>query len=106
MRRRPASGLLGGMVELPGTPWREEAWDWQEALAFALRRPLHGGRPASSGMDCTHFELALEIYVARVDTMEGDGFPWPTAGLRKLALPSVMRKCVKVATAAESLEKL
>ena len=22
LRRRPVSGLLGGMVELPGTPWR------------------------------------------------------------------------------------
>ncbi|HKY95945.1 MAG TPA: A/G-specific adenine glycosylase, partial [Kiloniellales bacterium] len=27
LRRRPPQGLLGGMMELPGTPWRGEPWN-------------------------------------------------------------------------------
>ncbi len=35
LRRRPPSGLLGGMMELPGTDWREAPWGEDEALALA-----------------------------------------------------------------------
>ena len=31
LRRRPAKGLLGGMVEVPSTPWRANAWSIKEA---------------------------------------------------------------------------
>ena len=39
LRRRPPRGLLGGMLELPGTPWRDAPWADAEALALA---PLPG----------------------------------------------------------------
>src|SRR5271170_4982919 len=35
LRRRPESGLLGGMIEVPSTPWREAKWDAIEALSAA-----------------------------------------------------------------------
>ena len=49
----------------------------------------------------THFELALEVYVARVVVIDGDGFLCPVSELAGVALPSVMRKCIDVVGAAE-----
>ena len=33
LRRRPEKGLLGGMIEIPSTPWRAEPWTLAEAIA-------------------------------------------------------------------------
>src|SRR6185437_7680927 len=30
LRRRPEEGLLGGMIEIPSTPWREQPWSFAE----------------------------------------------------------------------------
>src|SRR5262249_55124877 len=35
LRRRPPTGLLGGMTELPGTDWRAQPWSAAEALVQA-----------------------------------------------------------------------
>jgi len=93
LRRRPASGLLGGMVELPGTSWREHSWPEAEALTHA---PMAvDWRPAGQVRHgFTHFQLTIELFAARVATIEGDGFVHPLARLNEVALPSVMRKCV------------
>jgi A/G-specific adenine glycosylase len=93
LRRRPASGLLGGMVELPGTSWREGRWPEAEALIHA---PMAvEWRPAGQVRHgFTHFQLTIELFAARVATIEGDGFVLPLARLNEVALPSVMRKCV------------
>ncbi len=96
LRRRPMSGLLGGMVELPGTPWRERAWDQKEALAFA---PVAANwrRAGTIKHVFTHFELTLDVFVARIGPIEAGGFLCPVTDLETMALPSVMRKCVKIA---------
>jgi A/G-specific adenine glycosylase len=96
LRRRPARGLLGGMAELPGTPWRERPWAVPEALALA---PMDAAwRPAGSVRHVfTHFELHLDVYAAEVPAIAADGFIRPLAALAGEALPSVMRKCLAVA---------
>jgi A/G-specific adenine glycosylase len=93
LRRRPASGLLGGMVELPGTLWREGSWPAAEALRHA---PMAADwRPAGTVQHgFTHFQLTIDLFAAQVTTIEGDGFVHPAARLHEVALPSVMRKCV------------
>ena len=93
LRRRPASGLLGGMVELPGTSWREGAWLEAEALKHA---PMEvDWRPAGQVRHgFTHFQLTIDLFAAEVTTIEGDGFIHPLTRLDEVALPSVMRKCV------------
>ena len=98
LRRRPASGLLGGMVELPGTAWRERRWPEAEALTHA---PMAGAwRPAGTVRHgFTHFELTIELFAAEVPRIEGDGFLHPRTRLAEVALPSVMRKCVAAAEA-------
>ena len=64
LRRRAAKGLLGGMVELPGTEWRGVPWSEAEACAASpaavawrqIGRVEHG---------FTHFELHLDVYMGR-----------------------------------------
>jgi A/G-specific adenine glycosylase len=94
LRKRPAPGLLGGMVELPGTPWRETPWDLAEASSHA---PITSDwRPAGQVRHgFTHFELTIELFAAQAETIGGDGFVHPLARLGEVALPSVMRKCAK-----------
>jgi len=99
LRRRPASGLLGGMTELPGTAWRSEPWPIAEALKAApmkaVWRPLgevqHG---------FTHFTLTLSVVTALVRHIRAEGFLCPEQALADEALPSVMRKCVRLAQEA------
>jgi A/G-specific adenine glycosylase len=99
LRRRPPNGLLGGMTELPGTEWRAAPWEKQEALALA---PMDAAWRAAGEVrhGFTHFELTIHLYAARVPRIVADGYQRPAATLAGEALPSVMRKCVRLATAA------
>jgi A/G-specific adenine glycosylase len=93
LRRRAASGLLGGMVELPGTTWRER--DWLEAEAMTHAPMEVDWRPAGRVRHgFTHFQLTIDLFAAQVPTITGDGFIHPLTQLDEIALPSVMRKCV------------
>jgi len=107
LRRRPDTGLLGGMTELPGSTWRDAPPDFHDALDEAGLTPLgldeglwvHAGTVAHV---FTHFTLMLEIFCARS--------PVPCVGSNSLyacseeavetaALPSVMRKGIALARA-------
>ena len=96
LRRRPPEGLLGGMTELPGTEWRGAPWALDEALALA---PMDvRWRPAGEVRHgFTHFELTIRLYAARVPRIQADGYQRPVGKLGDEALPSVMRKCVRMA---------
>jgi A/G-specific adenine glycosylase len=96
LRRRPLTGLLGGMTELPGTGWRASPWDATEALALA---PMDvTWRPAGQVRHgFTHFELTIGLFAARVAKIEADGFHCPIDSLKHEALPSVMWKCIRMA---------
>ena len=99
LRRRPLNGLLGGMTELPGTPWRDAAWSETEALIHA---PVAAAwRPAGQVRHVfTHFELVIDLLAAEVPRIAAEGFVHPIAALDDAALPSVMRKCVRIAASA------
>lgn len=99
LRRRPDSGLLGGMLEVPGTPWREEGWDGAEAADHA---PLPGlswtalNGEALHGF--THFELRMALWRAAVPAMAApEGFAWWEAAAARAAMPTVMRKLLDLA---------
>ncbi|GIX12389.1 MAG: A/G-specific adenine glycosylase [Paracoccaceae bacterium] len=87
--RRPARGLLGGMLGLPGT-------DWTEAPPRPAPPLAADWRPAGSVRHVfTHFALTLSVEVAAVT--DGPGLflrPDPAA------LPSVMRKALRLGLAA------
>ena len=96
LRRRPSTGLLGGMTELPGTEWRPTPWP--EDAAHNAGPMLAAWRRAGQVRHMfTHFELLLDVFVAQVPAIAADGFLRHTDALAGEALPSVMRKGVAVA---------
>ena len=100
LRRRPPEGLLGGMLELPGTGWREERWG--EAEAFALAPQAAAWRAAGvASHGFTHFVLEMTVYAARVAAVTpeaiGAGMLYASGSLGDVALPTAMRRCVALA---------
>jgi A/G-specific adenine glycosylase len=95
LRRRPPSGLLGGMAELPGTEWRPTPWPEPEVLALA---PMPAAWRAAGEVrhGFTHFELRIGLYAATVPDIRSEGFLCAPEALDEAGLPSVMRKCVKL----------
>jgi A/G-specific adenine glycosylase len=88
--RRPPEGLLGGMLALPTSDWRSEAWTPDEALAAAPSDAdwRHVGE-VEHGF--THFTLTLQLLRA-----EGDGREVIWSRRRDLdGLPSVFLKAAR-----------
>ncbi len=94
LRRRPPRGLLGGMMELPGSAWRPAPWDAAAAAPMAA-----GWRRAGEVRHVfTHFALRLEVFAATVAAITAAGELCPLDALDAAGLPSVMRKCAALAT--------
>jgi len=93
--RRAAKGLLGGMLGLPTSEWRDAPLSDVEAIAAAP--VVAAWRPAGRiDHGFTHFALELRLYRAEDDWAEGDwaGAIWtPRAGLT--ALPSLFLKAAR-----------
>ncbi len=95
IRRRVESGLLGGMMEIPSTEWREEGWSEivaeKSAPAAADWRPMTG----IVRHTFTHFHLELSIKAAMVEKRSvKDGIWCLPERLGEHALPTVMKKIV------------
>ncbi|MEX2407865.1 MAG: NUDIX domain-containing protein, partial [Rhodovibrionaceae bacterium] len=107
LRRRPEEGLLGGMMEVPSTPWREAAWGAPEAGGHAPHAAEWRNCGAKVKHTFTHFQLELELWVAQTAapgrTLNADsvreGVWVPIDELGNWALPSVMRKVIRAALA-------
>ena len=99
LRRRPPQGLLGGMLELPGTPWRPEPWPLQDALAHAPQ-PAAWRLAGQAAHGFTHFELHMDVYASRVPAIAADGLLRRVDALDGEALPTVMRRCIRIVQAA------
>ena len=99
IRKRPAEGLLGGLMEVPSTPWTEARWRPDEAQkhapVVAEWQPLAG----SVGHTFTHFHLELSILVGLAAGDAGEGVWVRPDRLGDHALPTVMKKLVKHALA-------
>jgi A/G-specific adenine glycosylase len=97
MLRRPPKGLLGGMLGLPGTPWRSAPWTIAEALAHAPASPRwrEAGRV---GHVFTHFSLNLLVLTAEVTASSAPGdVLWTPLGEAAAAAPSLFRKALDLA---------
>jgi A/G-specific adenine glycosylase len=100
-RRRPP-GLLGGMHELPSSPWKEGPLDVDQALAHAPSTATWGVHPSTVWHGFTHFVLELALATGRVpDEIASDevaGAVWcPPDDLHRLALPTLMKKVLRLA---------
>ena len=98
LRRRAEKGLLGGMTEVPSTEWRAAPWSAAEVRKAA---PVRADWTPVRGLvrhTFTHFHLELEVAAARVGTKSGlDGSWCPPGGFGGYALPTVMKKIVRLA---------
>lgn len=96
VRRRPPKGLLGGMVEVPGSTWTDEL---QPLHAPVKARWREIDMPIEH--EFTHFRLIVSVNAAELP----QNAPAPTgcwwaerAGLSEIGLPSVMAKIVEAAS--------
>ncbi len=98
LRRRPENGLLGGMMEIPSTPWAENDARPPAMQDLARLAPLDVSwrvLPGRVRHVFTHFSLELEVWAGRAEAGQLDqvwGIWWPIGDLDQAALPSVMRK--------------
>jgi A/G-specific adenine glycosylase len=99
VRTRPEKGLLGGMIEVPGSDWLA-ALDDKTALKQApvLKAVARWHRKVGVVTHVfTHFPLELVVYTANVAARSRapQGMRWvPIATLRDEALPNLMRKVI------------
>ena len=102
MRTRPPKGLLGGMSEVPNSDWTPEPAAFAPQDLFSFKAAWQRC-PDPVRHVFTHFELNLEIYVAKIPARHTapDGMRFVTLeALAQEALPSVMQKVVNAGLAA------
>ena len=95
LRRRPEKGLLGGMMEVPGSPWDSRAAE--EGEHGPDHAPFEAAWKRLPGLvrhTFTHFHLELAVYTGttRRKLVPGGGEWVPLEKLAGEALPTVMRK--------------
>ena len=94
LRRRPEQGLLGGMMEIPSTDWRDTTWTDAEAQIAA---PTDAGpwsaAPGEVRHTFTHFYLRLRVLVGRSGRANKNLGTWVYPDdFDSLALPTAMKK--------------
>ncbi len=94
LRRRPGKGLLGGMMEVPCTEWREGGAGGPAAAVPAHWRPARMVRHTF-----THFHLEMRVFVLghgqAMREAQTFGGEWTRIGdLSSAALPTVMKKAI------------
>jgi A/G-specific adenine glycosylase len=99
LRRRPEHGLLGGMIEIPSTPWREEPWTLDEAIAAAPAPVPWTRLPGTVRHGFTHFRLELAL-LAGTTPDPPPGLWSPVGRLGEHALPTLMKKVARHAVSA------
>ena len=97
LRRRPPSGLLGGMMEVPSTIWTSEPLTLRRARSLA---PLEANWVPLSGTvhhRFSHFDLQLRVLVSDVTIEpELDGIWCSPESFGQFALPTVMKKIIRL----------
>jgi A/G-specific adenine glycosylase len=107
VRRRPPKGLLGGMLELPSTPWQSLAPD--DSLTTNCAPGPYAWRqlPGTVRHVFTHFELNLRVWVAAIGAKDkaepplGEGQWLERKVVPQAGLPTVMKKILAHAESAQ-----
>jgi A/G-specific adenine glycosylase len=93
LRRRPPHGLLGGMLEIPGTPWRESPWLPEEAMAHAPAAADWRAVAGTARHGFTHFEVRMRLLAATVPALSpAPGQEWRSLSEAPSLLPTAMRR--------------
>ena len=100
LRRRPPTGLLGGMLEVPSTEWTALPGGANTVKSAQPIAAEFEQVPGTVVHVFTHFRLELSVYRATVERKarprsgpDAAAWQWcPTSSLDTAALPSVIRK--------------
>ena len=98
MRRRPDEGLLGGMLEIPSTPWRDADWISHEAARHSPDDLEWRALAGAVGHTFTHFHLEVAVWRAEANGGQ-DGLWIKPAEFGAHAIPTLMRKIARHAAA-------
>ncbi len=102
--RRPASGLLGGMMMPPTSAWTEEKAS--DPLEGAPGRRIAWVQVGEVRHVFTHFALKLDVWRADVDATARVEGEWLSHEDALAALPTVGRKAVALALGGEKPRRL
>lgn len=101
LEKRPDKGLLAGLMGLPTTPWRETAWDWEEALTHSPEKATAWQTlPLLIQHTFTHFHLKLRVAKGISAVPDPKGIWSSLDHLKSHALPTVMKKVIRGVAAA------
>ncbi|WP_137390316.1 A/G-specific adenine glycosylase [Rhodoligotrophos defluvii] len=96
LRRRAERGLLGGMLEVPSTPWAAKP-----SAVPTQHAPMNGPwRPVAGRVEhtFTHFHLIMEVWHGEAKETQpppDESYRWvASSALAGEALPSIMRKII------------
>ena len=100
LRRRPLHGLLGGMMEVPSSPWSTTTRSLPEDILYNAPTLVKWKQcPGKVTHMFSHFKL--EVTVLAMTTRKNVSGLWvSTRLLKKEALPTVMKKIVRHAMKA------
>jgi A/G-specific adenine glycosylase len=102
LRRRPEHGLLGGMIELPSTDWRDAPWDIAEAVTAAPAAAEWRTLPGTVRHGFTHFRLELGLLAGTTSDPIAGIWARP-AEFKNHAFPTLTRKLATHALSALQL---
>jgi len=94
LRQRPDKGLLGGMMEFPGSAWGDQP------LPDLTDAPVPRNWEKCDGQVrhiFTHFELYLDVFKSDSPDKDVEGIWAPLTEISDYALPTVMKKALKIA---------
>lgn len=95
LRRRPSKGLLGGLIEVPTTDWRDTPWENTDIFNSAPNGECWSRLPNVIRHDFTHFRLELIILCGTVDGRRNtDGLWCDFDTLDKYAISTLSKKIV------------
>ena len=97
LRRRPETGLLGGMMEVPGSVWQENVL--LKPLSHAPLQLNWSKRPGIVEHTFTHFHLQVTVWTASLAQHSAaaldESYAWfKLDDVETQALPTVMRKII------------
>ena len=95
LRRRPEKGLLGGMIEVPSSDWREGKNSLKKAFDEAPLTAAWEKMPGKVRHTFTHFHLEIEVVSGACSADQSiDGIWCRQTEFHQHALPTIMKKIV------------
>jgi A/G-specific adenine glycosylase len=101
LERRAGKGLLAGMHGTPVTRFEDAVP--KDAMLVAPARAAYERLREPVTHTFTHFDLELEVHVARIASrasVQAEGEWAPLASLSEFALPTLFRKVIRAAVSA------